>query len=556
MFKKLKKSVIDKNSLISNNLNKKRVNKTPSKIIFPNLTNLTLANIIVNMNSTPSFKNIDSWNNSYFKTELSNNSLSNKYSKNNIIDISKNTIEIKEENSEILLIIINGIISLKSNDLLNYCTKLIEIMTYIRDNKNNDNYPDINIEINKDLLIIIYQIYFKLFKEKSPIYIIIKNDLKKGMQIFKKFHSMFILYILTGLSYIDDNLKIKKIQFYNFLKKFIQQEKCIDSKCPICINIENFIKNFSSNHKMNVTKIMDRKLKNNSNINSRIWYGKKKSKNIISISNDNIRYKNFIVDNNIEKKYNSNILNESSNEKNLITTNKSKNDLYKIKKKIFYSQIIDANEDEKERFFNHSLTKNKKQDLKKNKIIKKQEKNNEINHSETIEYKKYNTEKNEKENKTIKKIEGDMLDKLKIQLTKNNNKLVKDAKKKIKQSNKILDIDYIINNNKINQINKSNKTKLTKTKKVKINIYNDNESKIKSERRICINLEVPEMKKSNENVNEKKTIIENKAQNISSSESSKIIKESINLLEKEINAFKEHNLFIKQQLEKMFNNKK
>ena len=556
MFKKLKKSVIDKNSLISNNLNKKRVNKTPSKIIFPNLTNLTLANIIVNMNSTPSFKNIDSWNNSYFKTELSNNSLSNKYSKNNIIDISKNTIEIKGENSEILLIIINGIISLKSNDLLNYCTKLIEIMTYIRDNKNNDNYPDINIEINKDLLIIIYQIYFKLFKEKSPIYIIIKNDLKKGMQIFKKFHSMFILYILTGLSYIDDNLKIKKIQFYNFLKKFIQQEKCIDSKCPICINFGNFIKNFSSNHKMNVTKIMDRKLKNNSNINNRIWYGKKKSKNIISISNDNIRYKNFIVDNNIEKKYNSNILNESSNEKNLITTNKSKNDLYKIKKKIFYSQIIDANEDEKERFFNHSLTKNKKQDLKKNKIIKKQEKNNEINHSETIEYKKYNTEKNEKENKTIKIIEGDMLDKLKIQLTKNNNKLVKNAKKKIKQSNKILDIDYIINNNKINQINKSNKTKLTKTKKVKINIYNDNESKIKSERRICINLEVPEMKKSNENVNEKKTIIENKAQNISSSESSKIIKESISLMEKEINAFKEHNLFIKQQLEKMFNNKK
>ena len=149
-----------------------------------------------------------------------------------------------------------------------------------------------------------------------------------------------------------------------------------------------------------------------------------------------------------------------------------------------------------------------------------------------------------------------MLDKLKIQLTKNNNKLVKNAKKKIKQSNKILDIDYIINNIKINQINKSNKTKLTKTKKVKINIYNDNESKIKSERRICINLEVPEIKKSNENVNEKKTIIENKAQNISSSESSKIIKESISLMEKEINAFKEHNLFIKQQLEKMFNNKK
>ena len=40
------------------------------------------------------------------------------------------------------------------------------------------------------------------------------------------------------------------------------------------------------------------------------------------------------------------------------------------------------------------------------------------------------------------------------------------------------------------------------------------------------------------------------------SESSKIISNNINLMEKEINAFKEHNLFIKQQFEKMFNYKK
>ena len=39
-------------------------------------------------------------------------------------------------------------------------------------------------------------------------------------------------------------------------------------------------------------------------------------------------------------------------------------------------------------------------------------------------------------------------------------------------------------------------------------------------------------------------------------ESSKIIKANINLIEKEINAFKEHNLFIKQQLEKMYNTNK
>ena len=278
MFKKLKKSVIDKNNLFSTNLSKKRVNKTPSKIIFPNLTNLTLANIIVNINSTQSLTNIDSWNNSYFKTELNNNSFSNKYSKFNITDISKHTIETKEEQSEILLIIINGINSLKSKDLLNYCTKLIEIITYIRDNKGKEKYADINTEMNKDLLIIIYKIYFRIFPENSFIYLIIKNDLKNGMKIFKKLHSMFILYILTGLSYINDNLKFKKVQFSNFLKKFIKKERCFDSKCSICINIENFDKNVSSNQKTSLIKIIDRRIKNNNNINKRIWHDKKNKK--------------------------------------------------------------------------------------------------------------------------------------------------------------------------------------------------------------------------------------------------------------------------------------
>ena len=50
MFKRLKKSVIDKNNSLLSNLTKKRVNKTPSKIIFPYRTNLAFANIIVNMN--------------------------------------------------------------------------------------------------------------------------------------------------------------------------------------------------------------------------------------------------------------------------------------------------------------------------------------------------------------------------------------------------------------------------------------------------------------------------------------------------------------------------
>ena len=269
MFKRLKKSVIDKNKLLLANFSKKRVNKTPSKIIFPNKTNLTFANIIVNMNSTPSFRSIDSWNSSYFNIELYNSSFSNKSSKNSIIDISRNTSETKDDHSEILSIIINGILCLKSNNLLNYCIKLIEIITYIRDTKEKYNYIDINSEMNKDLLMIIYQIYFRIFPENSFMYLIVKNDLKNGMKIFKKIHSIYILYLLSGLTYIHDKLKSSNAQFYNFLKQFIKKEKCLDSKCPICINTEKIEKNKSFVQKSSVIKIMDRKFKKNNNINNK-----------------------------------------------------------------------------------------------------------------------------------------------------------------------------------------------------------------------------------------------------------------------------------------------
>ena len=66
MFKKLQNSVFDKNKLLSTKINKRRANKTPSKIVFPNRTYLTFANIIVNMCSTPSISSIDNWKNSYF----------------------------------------------------------------------------------------------------------------------------------------------------------------------------------------------------------------------------------------------------------------------------------------------------------------------------------------------------------------------------------------------------------------------------------------------------------------------------------------------------------
>ena len=554
MFKRLKKSVIDKNKLLLTNLSKKRVNKTPSKIIFPNRTNLTFANIIVNMNSTPSFTNIDSWNNSYFNTELNNNSFSNKSFKNCINYISKNTSETKDDHSEILSIIINGILCLKSKDLLNYTINLIEIITYIRDKKEKYNYIDINSEMNKDLLMIIYQIYFQIFPEKSFINGIIKNDLKNGMKIFKKIHSIYILYILSGLSYTHEKLKSNNIQFYNFLKQYIKKEKCVDLKCPICKYTESFDKNNCFTQKTSVIKIVDKKYKKNNNINNnKIKISPKFKKNIISISNDNIINKNRI-NNSIEKNYYSNISNESRKDINIFSSYKSINDLYDIKKKIYYSQIINANEKEKNKFFNHSSTKNKIENKKIKIVIRNKEKNNiTINNIDKIDIKKYNTEKNENKKNKIKKIEGNIIDEIKIKLNKNNinNKQIKITKKKIKDLNKIIDINDN-NNNKILEINKSNKNQLVKkTKKIKISLLID--SKIKNEKNINFNFDNSEKKSNNinNNINIEKNENINNIKDIN--ESSKIIKANINLIEKEINAFKEHNLYIKQQLEKIYN---
>ena len=365
MFKRLKKSVIGKNKLLLTNLSNKRVNKTPSKSMFPNRTNLTFANIIVNMNSTPSFNSIDSWNNSYFNTELNSNSFSKKSFKKNFNDISRNTSETKDDHSDILSIIINGILCLKSNELLNYCTYLIEIIIYIRDKKEKYNYIDINSEMNKDLLMIIYQIYFQIFPENSFIDRIIRNDLKSGMKIFKKIHSIYILYILSGLSYSHEKLKSTKTQFYNFLKQFIKKEKCADLKCPTCIHAGNFDKNVSFIKKSSVIKIIDKKYKINTNINNtRKKFEPKIKKNLLSISNDNIINKSKI-NNIIAKNYYSNKINDCSKNKKIFSLYKSINNIYDKKKKIFYSQIINADEKEKNKFCNQSSIKNKMRKYKK-----------------------------------------------------------------------------------------------------------------------------------------------------------------------------------------------
>ena len=382
---------------------------------------------------------------------------------------------------------------------------------------------------------IIYQIYFQIFPENSFIDRIIRNDLKSGMKIFKKIHSIYILYILSGLSYSHEKLKSTKTQFYNFLKQFIKKEKCSDLKCPICIHAENFDKNVSFIKKSSVIKIIDKKYKLNTNINNaRKKFEPKIKKNLLSISNDNIINKSKI-NNIIAKNYYSNKINDCSKNKKIFSLYKSINNIYDKKKKIFYSQIINADEKEKNKFFNQSSIKNKMRTSK-------------IKFNICTKIKKDNTNNNK-----IKKIEGKFIEEIKTKLNKNNisNNQIKMTKKKIKKPNKTVDLNDI--NNKILEIYKSNKNQIFKTKKIKINLLTD--SKVKTEKKNNITL----------NESEKKNIIDNNinigkkgiAQNHKDiNESSKIIKANINLIEKEINAFKEHNLFIKQQLEKMYNTNK
>ena len=547
--------MLDKNKLLLTHFSKKRVNKTPSKIIFPNRTNLTFANIIVNMNSTPSFNNIDSWNNSYFNTELYNNSFYNK-SKNSISDISRNISETRDDQSEILSLLINGILSLKSNDFLTYSTKLIEIITYIRDNREKYNYIDINSEMNKDLLMIIYQIFFQLFPENSFINSLIKNDLKNETKIFKKIHSIYILYILTALSYLhNNNIKSKNIKFYAFLKKFLKKEKCIDKKCPICINAENYEKNnfnsfnknqnqISINQKPSIIKLVDKRYKKNNNINKKIVNSARLNninKNIANNSNDNILYKKLFYNQDNESNYYSNRI--------------KKTKINEIKKKLFNSQIVNLNEKEKFKESNYSLTKNKKSN---NNIVYKTKniytKENKINNFEIIEVKKYDTEINQNDNNKLKKMSGENfcnINEIKKKLTKNKNKSSKKSKPKLIDIND----NPIINDKKINYINKTNKNQLSKHKTIKLKILNN--TKIKSEKKLYINLDDFDKKNNNINNNiitEKK--INNQEINPDINNSSKIIKENINLIQKEIDNFKEHNAHIKQELEKIFNKSK
>lgn len=555
MFKRLQKSVIDKNSLLSLSLTKRTINKTPRKIILPNRSNLTFSNIIVNMNANPRIGNNDSWNNSYFNTELYNNLFYIKSSNSSITNISRNIDEVKDDHSKILLKIINGILCLKSNDLLSYSINLIEIITYVRDSNEKYDYMKINSEKNNNLLKLLYQIYLKIFPENSFICLILKDDLKNGMKIFKKIHSLYLFYILSGLSFINVSKKEKNLKFFNFLKQFIKKEKCFYLNCPICSHIRNYIKDISNNIKPSVIKILVRKGKKSKD-NNKIKFDLKIKKNLMNINNSNIINKRSFNNDSIERNYYSNIVNKSSRDLNANSVNRVKNDLFEIKKSMLYNQSIKCNKRKKDLFYNHNSTKNENKFIKKMNINKSKEKlerkNNNINPLETIEAKQYTIEKKENNDKNTKKIGRKISDTIKSKIIKNH---VRKSNNKLKNlnMNTYSEKDNIIDNKNNNTIQNTERNiiKLTKSKKIKINLLSTPNNKIKN--KLFIISDDSESKK-NRNDNEEDSLCIKS--NFVLHKSSKFIKESINQIEKELMAFKIHNVYIKQQLEKILNKDK
>ena len=555
MFKRLQKSVIDKNSLLSLSLTKRTINKTPRKIILPNRSNLTFSNIIVNMNANPRIGNNDSWNNSYFNTELYNNLFYIKSSNSSITNISRNIDEVKDDHSKILLKIINGILCLKSNDLLSYSINLIEIITYVRDSNEKYDYMKINSEKNNNLLKLLYQIYLKIFPENSFICLILKDDLKNGMKIFKKIHSLYLFYILSGLSFINVSKKEKNLKFFNFLKQFIKKEKCFYLNCPICSHIRNYIKDISNNIKPSVIKILVRKGKKSKD-NNKIKFDLKIKKNLMNINNSNIINKRSFNNDSIERNYYSNIVNKSSRDLNANSVNRVKNDLFEIKKSMLYNQSIKCNKRKKDLFYNHNSTKNENKFIKKMNINKSKEKlerkNNNINPLETIEAKQYTIEKKENNDKNTKKIGRKISDTIKSKIIKNH---VRKSNNKLKNlnMNTYSEKDNIIDNKNNNTIQNTERNiiKLTKSKKIKINLLSTPNNKIKN--KLFIISDDSESKK-NRNDNEEDSLCIKS--NFVLHKSSKFIKESINQIEKELMAFKIHNVYIKQQLEKRLNKDK
>ena len=259
----------------------------------------------------------------------------------------------------------------------------------------------------------------------------------------------------------------------------------------------------------------------------------------------------------IEKMYDSHVINNYRNCKKILDIKKCKNDINVNKKKVFYSQIIKANELEKKQFFNDSYSPKEKSNSKNKYQIQKTDKNlldnthNILNYHEKYDYnlndKKYFTEINDNRNKRkIKDGEhSNLIDEIKIKLYKNNKPIKKAETNFDNIKNKTIDkienttintTSNISSNKKLIQINR--KDLFCKNKKIKINVSTEIKNK-KDKNQINVdkidkidNIDKKEYMEISFNLNK----------------ASNMIKENINAIEQDIRNFKDHNNYIKQQL--------
>ena len=230
MFKETNgsKFLDEKKKLVISSIIKKSLDSSHSKKIKSKITNLKFANIIINMN-----QNLINTNFNIIKEQNTKRLF-------NIQSNGKNVLSEKENFSpKVLSILIQGIISLKTNDIIGYIINLCEIILYIKNNNTNPNFNMYeSLYVNNEFLYMVYQTYFKLFYRDANMYKILKHDFNKNQEIFKKTHLIYIFYIFTGINYLYtnyNNLNNKNSLILNFLKNLLENEKC--KKCFLCEEI-------------------------------------------------------------------------------------------------------------------------------------------------------------------------------------------------------------------------------------------------------------------------------------------------------------------------------
>ena len=353
----------------NNNINSNRNNN--------NCTNLAFANIIVNMNpSSNSLKKqkLNSNNPSLSMTNIINNNFNNNNQKKNFYNLNFGNTP-----TEIFSAFLSGIINLKTKDLFGYLIKMMKLILFNNENKNE------TLDFGKDenLINFLYQNFFQIYTKETLTKIILMNDYTNNRIIFTSMHYILILYIYTGIEYFKENPNLCKnsknsatndfVEFQNILFYYYNKHKCFaNKKCFLCSELEKYqnkkilndyhanssakdkyllnINNSHSNSNISGTSTNNKKLNNYFDISLKMIRTNYNNKNIKNNSNDKKLYnylKTTIDDKmsyNLNNEYNDNkntvkILNNNNQNVSNSNTNNNKIYNYSYKKKNSTSNI-------------------------------------------------------------------------------------------------------------------------------------------------------------------------------------------------------------------------